>query len=113
MRDAAATLETPGARSEPIRDSDMIKVAQVDAVLDSVSDDESPAGALADLLDEKGDWDWSDDSEHDPSDRLAVLESSGAYWLVYRGAECDAATRFASYGEAQSALADARHEVLA
>jgi hypothetical protein len=83
-----------------------IKVTRVDAALDSVSDDENPAEVLADLLDHHGAWDWSDESEHDPSDRLAVLESSGAYWLVYRGTEDDEATRFASGAAAQQALKD-------
>jgi hypothetical protein len=89
----------------------MIKASQVDAILDTVSDDESPAEALADLLDEKGAWDWSDGSEHDPSDRLAVLESSGAYWLVYRGTEADEATRFATDSEAQAALKEQAEQI--
>lgn len=81
-----------------------IKITQVDAVLDTVGDDESPAQALGDLLDEGGDWDWSDGSEHCPEDRLAVVESTGAYWLVYRGVESDEATRFATADEAHAAL---------
>jgi len=82
----------------------MIKVAHVDAVLDTVAAGESPAKALADMLDDAGAWDWADDSEHDPCDRLAVVESSGAYWLVYRGTESDEATRYASAAEAYAAL---------
>jgi hypothetical protein len=82
----------------------MIKAAHVDAILDTVAAGQSPAKALADMLDEQGDWDWADESEHVPCDRLAVVESSGAYWLVYRGTESDAATRYASAAEAYTAL---------
>ena len=82
----------------------MIKVAQVDAILDTVSDDENPGTALADMLDQSDDWDWSDEAEHGPEDRFAIVESSGAWWLVYRGSEDDEATRFATEQEAQSAL---------
>ncbi len=82
----------------------MIKATQVDAVLDMVADDASPATALGDLLDESGDWDWSSGAEHGPEDRLAVVESTGAYWLVYRGIESDEATRFATADEAHAAL---------
>ncbi|HEY2510169.1 MAG TPA: hypothetical protein VGI39_04915 [Polyangiaceae bacterium] len=45
------------------------------------------------MLDRKGDWDWSDDGEHEPSERVAVLESSGAWWAVYRGSADDDARR--------------------
>jgi hypothetical protein len=87
----------------------MIKTTKVDAVLDSVDGgDFSVAVALADLLDECGEWDWSDDSEHDPCDRLAVLESTGAYWLVYRGSEPDEATRYESSDVAHAALKEQR-----
>lgn len=78
----------------------MIDTRHVDTVLDTVADDESPATALADLLDRHGAWDWSDGSEHDPSDRTAVLESSGAFWCVYRGTEPDSASRCATLEEA-------------
>lgn len=78
----------------------MIRASTVDAILDEVDDEESPAHALADLLDDRGEWDWSDGAEHEPSDRMAVLESSGAYWLVYRGTEGDTADRYASADEA-------------
>lgn len=84
----------------------MIKPTQVDAALDSVSDDDDPSKALGDLLDASGDWDWSDGAEHSPEDRLAVVESSGAYWLVYRGSESDEATRFSISDEAHAALKD-------
>lgn len=87
-----------------------IKITTVDAVLDSVDGgDGCVAIALADLLDEHGAWDWDDGAEHDPSDRLAVVESSGAYWLVYRGSEPDEVRRFASNDAAEKALADHKH----
>lgn len=73
----------------------MLAIAQVDAVLDTANEDET-ATALANLLDAKGAWDWSDNSDHDPSDRTAVVESSGAWWAVYRGTEADEAHRCAS-----------------
>jgi hypothetical protein len=88
-----------------------IKTSEVDAILDTVSDDDTPAHALADLLDDKGDWDWSDDSEHDPCDRAALVESSGAYWCVYRGTEGDTAERFADENEARAALRKIRDAV--
>ena len=72
----------------------------VDAAIDA--DDETVATALADLLDANGAWDWTDDAE----DRFSVVESSGAWWLVYRGTESDEALRFASRDEAMTALAD-------
>ncbi len=74
----------------------MIRVALVDAALDLVGDDDedgTTATVLADLLDAHGEWDWSDGSAHCPSDRVAVVESSGAYWCVYRGVEPDRAWR--------------------
>ena len=74
--------------------SGSITVAMVDASLQLVDEDYSEANALADLLDEHGAWDWCEDSEHDPYERLAVLHSSGAYWAIYRGAEADDAERF-------------------
>lgn len=80
-----------------------ISRAQIDSVIDS-NDDDRIAQGLGDLLDATGEWDWSDGSDHDPSDRLAVLGSSGAWWLVYRGTEGDEATCFATEHEAQSAL---------
>jgi len=83
-----------------------INTARVDAALDSASDDDNEGTVLADLLDENGDWDWSDDAEHGPEDRLAVVESSGAHWLVYRGSEGDTAERFATDAEATAALKD-------
>jgi len=81
----------------------MTKTYQVDAVLDTV-DDEGVATALADLLDSEGAWDWSDDSDHDPSDRVAVIESSGAWWAAYRGTEADEARRCASEDAAQAIM---------
>jgi hypothetical protein len=91
----------------------MIKITQVDAVLDSTGDDANPGTALADLLDASGDWDWSDGAEHGPEDRLAVVESSGAYWLVYRGSESDEAMRFATEQEAPAALKDQAEKIKA
>ena len=90
----------------------MIKVTQVDAVLDSVDDDSNPGTALADLLDNSGDWDWSDEAEHGPEDRLAVVESTGAYWLVYRGSEGDTAERFASADAAHIALKNQAEQIV-
>lgn len=82
----------------------MIKITAVDHAIDQ--DDSGVAERLADLLDDAGDWDWTDDSEHDPYDRFAVIESTGAYWLVYRGTESDSARRFASREDADDALAE-------
>ncbi len=87
----------------------MITTAKVDAALDSCTDEDdeviSDVGtALADLVEDHGAWDWSDESEHDPSDRAAVVESSGAWWCVYRGTEPDQAWRFAGEGEALARL---------
>lgn len=81
-----------------------ISTATVDEILDRVADDESPASELADLLDDAGAWDWSDGAEHEPSDRAAVIESSGAYWCVYRGTEPDRASRHATSAEARVAM---------
>ena len=80
----------------------MITCAQIDAALDTVGDEDSPAGALADLLDRRGEWDWSDGAEQDPSDRVAIVESSGAWWAVYRGTEGDEASRCATREEADA-----------
>lgn len=81
-----------------------ITIAMVDAVLETV--DADPSAALADMLDKHGEWDWSDDGEHDPSERVAVVESSGAFWAVYRGSESDEAVRCATE-DAARAKADA------
>lgn len=75
--------------------------SEIDAALDTVAEDDSPATALANLLDRRGEWDWSDDGEHDPSERVAVIESTGAWWVVYRGAEPDEARRYATESEAR------------
>lgn len=79
----------------------------IDAALDAIDEDTDGASAeaLADLLDKHGQWDWTDDAEHDPSDRLAVVESTGAYWVVYRGTEPDQAWRFATRAEADEKFA--------
>jgi hypothetical protein len=92
----------------------VIRAALVDAVLDDVDEDDededkSTAHLLADLLDQHGAWDWDDGSEHAPSDRLAVVESSGAWWCVYRGTESDCAWRFASYEDANAVLREMLH----
>lgn len=79
-----------------------LRVSAVDAAIDM--DGAGIANRLADLVDKHGAWDWSDEAEHDPSDRMAVIESSGAYWLVYRGTEDDSADRYASRDEAWDAL---------
>jgi hypothetical protein len=76
--------------------------ATIDAILDTVDEDDSPAKALADYLDKRGAWDWSDGAEHEPSDRVAVVESSGAWWAVYRGTEGDEAVRCATEAEADT-----------
>jgi hypothetical protein len=89
----------------------MANVAQVDAILDSVDDESNPGTVLADLIDKTGAWDWSDGSEHGPEDRLAVVESSGAWWLVYRGSEGDEAERFASEDDARKALKAQAYEI--
>lgn len=76
--------------------------AQVDAVLDSVPDGESPSRALVELLDANIPS-WSTVVGHD---RGSVVESSGAFWAVraYDGGpnidpECDS-RRCATYEEA-------------
>jgi hypothetical protein len=61
----------------------MIKPTTVDAILDTVSDDENPAHALADLIDETGNWDTvdaildtvSDDENPDWSDGVRLLRA--------------------------------------
>jgi len=83
----------------------------VDAILDQFDEDEDPSRALADLLDRRGAWDWSDGSEHEPSDRLAIIESTGAVWLVYRGTEPDSARRYGSRAEARAALQEQTERV--
>jgi hypothetical protein len=72
--------------------------------LTGLSDDGNEATAMADLLDASGAWDWSDEAEHGPEERLAVVERSGAHWLVYRGSEGDEATPFAAEADAKEAL---------
>ena len=83
----------------------MIRPQLVDAVLDQVDGDESPATALADLVDEHDDWD------RPGADRWAVVESSGAWWVVRRGAKRDVCLRCSSQEEAL-ALIDARDRAL-
>lgn len=61
---------------------------------------EHPPIALADLLDAHGGWDWSDDGVYDPSERVAIVASSGAWWAVYRGAASDDAVRCTSKADA-------------
>ena len=43
------------------------------------------AEVLAADLDKRGAWDWTDDSEHSPSDRYAVIETLWGWCLVYAG----------------------------
>lgn len=45
------------------------------------------AVALAADLDKRGAWDWTDDSDHDPCDRYAVVQVAGGWALVYAGTE--------------------------
>lgn len=63
---------------------------------------------LAVLIDDHGWWDWSDGSEHSPSERLAVVQSSDAWWCVYAGVEPADATRHASESDAKRAMAKLR-----
>lgn len=81
----------------------MITITLVDAALDVLDEDEDGASAeaLVTLLDEHGEWDWDDGSTHDPSDRIALVESSGAYWVVYAGTEPDQAWRFGLLDDAE------------
>ncbi len=91
-----------------------IKVSMVDALVDAIDEDAdegTTATALADLLDRHGEWDWCDDDAHDPYDRLAVVEGSGAAWCVYRGSEADSADRYASSDDAWARLADIRQQI--
>jgi hypothetical protein len=62
--------------------------SEIDSAIGADTDDDGIAARLA---------------EHEPSDRFAVVESSGAWWLVYRGTESDTADDYASEGEAMSA----------
>ena len=45
------------------------------------------ATTIASELDRAGAWDWTDGSEHDPSDRYAVVERGDVWLLVYAGTE--------------------------
>jgi len=63
-----------------------VTIADVDAAIDA--DDAGIATRLADLLDKHGEWDWEDSWG-----TLAIVESSGAWWVVYRGTEPDQAWR--------------------
>jgi len=80
-----------------------MRVDQVDAAIDSAADDTSVGTVLADLLDKHGAWDWSHDSN-----RYAAVESSGAWWLVYRGTAPDRAWRFSNQDEATDRLSSAK-----
>ena len=57
-----------------------ITTRMVDAALDTVGEDDSPAEALVSLVDDNGDWDYADEDSDYP--RVAILESSGAFWAV-------------------------------
>ncbi len=81
-----------------------MRIPVVDAAIDMCDSEDAIAAALADLLDDEGAWDWSDGSEHDPSDRLAVVESSGAWWVVYRGTEADEVMRFGDGDRARAEM---------
>lgn len=85
--------------------------SMVDAVLDQLGEDEDPGDALATLLDQRGQWDWSSEDEHGPEERVAVIESSGAWWAVYAGADPAEAIRCASGEEATARVRDWRAEV--
>jgi hypothetical protein len=73
----------------------MVTKQQVDAVLDTVDDDEDPAEALVKLLDEHRSW-----TIFVGSERGSVFESSGAWWAVRAGDHDCEACRRATYDEA-------------
>lgn len=73
----------------------------VDEALQWVDEECSEANVLANLLDQHGDWDWCEDSEHDPYERLAIVQSKDSYWVVYRGSEPDEAERFEKKSQAK------------
>lgn len=81
-----------------------LTVKAVDAVLDPVDDDAADgtcARLLVELLDEYGAWDEYDGGHpHYPDDRIAIVESTGAYWCVYAGTEGPRAWRYGSYDDA-------------
>lgn len=80
----------------PYSKNKMLTLNQVDAVLDRASQDDPDdiAAALGDLLDRHAAWTWTDDAPAEPQECLALVESSGAYWVVYRGASPDSAEAF-------------------
>jgi hypothetical protein len=80
----------------------MTTMTQVDAVLDSIGEDESPAQALANLIDETG-GEWMRSENLD--DKYAVVESSGAVWYVHedRNGVADS-RRCATWDEAYAML---------
>ncbi len=91
-----------------------MKRAAADALIDLHDDDKGAlATAFADALDSDADgaWDVAADPEYGPRDRAAIVESSGAYWLVYRGTEPDSVTRFGDERDARAALAGLEIEV--
>ncbi len=67
------------------------------------------AKALADKLDREGAWQWTDGSEHEPSDRFGImtvrrLGSSRLFAMVYRGTEPDEVTLFETIGKARDRM---------
>jgi len=72
-------------------------IRQVDAVLDMVDEDESPADDLAALIDQHGEWSRSEDLDQ----KYAVIESSGAIWYVHEDPNgCADCRRCATWDEA-------------
>lgn len=55
------------------------------------------ATALADMIDERGAWDHSDDPEHGPNDRFTIV-----HVVLYRGVEPDRAWVAASLEDAKA-----------
>lgn len=68
------------------------------------------AVALAADRDKRGAWDWTDDSDHDPCDRYAVVQVAGGWALVYAGTEPAEAWLHDSHAAAAAHMQDAISE---
>lgn len=83
----------------PTVDLRCLRISAIDAAIDALGDHESPAAALARLIDAADAWHW-----RRGFDRGAVVESSGAWWCVVVAGGTPASTRHATRNDAASRL---------
>lgn len=100
---AERTAEIEAERSSAPVEARKVPRPTEEDVNAAIQDQRWRAARLGDLLDRERAWDWYASAD-DRDDRMAVVASSDAYWLVYRGKYPDSAVRHSTEAVAREAM---------